>query len=485
MATPSRSELLGPEHPFPFPGVQDYLLEGTAVHIGELTAPASAGGQTSVQVIAIGVFEGKLLVALPQTAWHRVAARRLLAVDTLKKPVHAEVLAGATDDPSSPHPTYKLKVWVGLLEAPLVGGITYGDGDDPPCCFRGHGGLSLRALFVCDRRRTLCCCDRSGRFSPGCRRGACAFSSWRAGALLGGTPYWFRSWPEQTAAEFGPLRLRSRKGYPASGAGGGARFRGSRSAGIGSSEAARLGPSCSRSGSSSWHPRRAVGQDESACDDWRGRCPEGAPKAKTFARTAALNLLDESEAEEENEQTAAVAEGGPMAQAVIQMSKILTAMQKDRSNDLENLLDRADGGGGEAVSGAGGSRSKSAAYLKLKALLRASPEQISASIESLMAEDFAQVQSGPRQQGCLCSARGWVEHRSHLQQFAGPIRQAWLLAGMVDAINAGSPEQAKAMGLLGLASLDQAVIDGGNWLLASEYAMEGAPLSPRSNGLGS
>ena len=172
---------------------------------------------------------------------------------------------------------------------------------------------------------------------------------------------------------------------------------------------------------------------------------KGAPKAKTFARTAALNLLDESEAEEENEQTAAVAEGGPMAQAVIQMSKILTAMQKDRSNDLENLLDRADGGGGEAVSGAGGSRSKSAAYLKLKALLRASPEQISASIESLMAEDFAQVQSGPRQQGCLCSARGWVEHRSHLQQFAGPIRQAWLLAGMVDAINAGSPEQAKAM----------------------------------------
>ena len=70
MATPSGSEQLSPEHPFPFPGIQDYLLEGIAVYVGTLTAPAATGGQTTVQIIALGLYENKLLVALPQTAWH-------------------------------------------------------------------------------------------------------------------------------------------------------------------------------------------------------------------------------------------------------------------------------------------------------------------------------------------------------------------------------------------------------------------------------
>ena len=131
------------------------------------------------------------------------------------------------------------------------------------------------------------------------------------------------------------------------------------------------------------------------------------------------SLLDESEEDKELEEAELEEPGGAMAQAVLQMTKILTAMQKDRSNDLENLLDRSDGGG-DGASGSGGSRSKSAAFQKLKTLLKTAPEQISASIETLMSEDFAQVQSGPRQQDVACSARGWIEHRSHLQHFAGP-----------------------------------------------------------------
>ena len=60
-------------------------------------------------------------------------------------------------------------------------------------------------------------------------------------------------------------------------------------------------------------------------------------------------------------------------------------------------------------------------------------------------------------------------------QLNGPIRQAWTLAGMVDAINDGDAELAKAIGLLGLASLDQAAVDGGSWLLASEISLEASP----------
>ena len=36
-------------------------------------------------------------------------------------------------------------------------------------------------------------------------------------------------------------------------------------------------------------------------------------------------------------------------------------------------------------------------------------------------------------------------------------------------------ELAKAMALLGIASLDQAAVDGGSWLLASEIALEPSP----------
>ena len=142
MATPSGSEQLSPEHPFPFPGIQDYLLEGIAVYVGTLTAPAATGGQTTVQIIALGLYENKLLVALPQTAWHRVAARRLLAPDSIRKQVHAEVVAGSQEDPAQKHHAYKLKVWLGLLDDALVAGISYEEGDTPQCCFRGFGALA-------------------------------------------------------------------------------------------------------------------------------------------------------------------------------------------------------------------------------------------------------------------------------------------------------------------------------------------------------
>ena len=43
MASFSGSEGVPPDRPFPFPGVQDYLLEGTAVYIGTLSARSAQG----------------------------------------------------------------------------------------------------------------------------------------------------------------------------------------------------------------------------------------------------------------------------------------------------------------------------------------------------------------------------------------------------------------------------------------------------------
>ena len=484
MASLSGSEGVPPDRPFPFPGVQDYLLEGTAVYIGTLSARSAAGAPTTIQVVAIGVFEGQLLVCLPQTAWHRLSARRLLGPGSLKKGVHCEVVASSSEDPAQAHAAYRLKVWLGLLSDSLVGNISYEEGDEPACCFKGFGPLSAVNMVPFGPALSSIASEHFA-FVTAVEGGSDAPEGLAAEAAGGENPEEEElSWEDRlTGLESGLTRMqRSIEQLLAAGA----------AKPTSPVQEAPLGGGTGLNKSKTVHPgldptvvaaARQAGIPEDQLRRMSDLAMAGAgpkttrpPTAKAKAKVP--DALDESDEEAEP----ALLQGEPAAsdpvsQAVVTMSKILAGMQKDRerSNDLEHLLDRADGGGGEGAGGLGATRSKAAAYQKLRALLRNAPEQISASIESLMAEDFAQVQSGPRQEATLCSARGWIEHRSHLQQYPGPIRNAWLLGGIVDAINSGSPEQAKAMALLGIAALDQASIDGGNWLLASEYSLETAP----------
>ena len=392
MATPSGSEGLPPDRPFPFPGVQDYLLEGTAVYIGTLTARTAAEALTTAQVVAIGVFEGQLLVCLPQTAWHRLSARRLLAPGSLKKGVHCEVVASSSEDPAQAHAAYRLKVWLGLLSDPLVGSISYEEGDEPACCFKSFGPLSavamvpfgpaLASIARCRRASIYCClgelASRSFRFSTSRRR---RWRSEREGRSSGSGPD--GGWSGSTSWDSGgPASTPGRPGHD--------RGRGSRKEAL----------SCAAEGEASRCSRRVRGRRR-GCFARRGFDPE---------------------------------------------RKILAGMQKDRerSNDLEQLLDRADGAGGAKEQVGLGPLAPKQRPTKSCGCCCAMPRS-----------RFPP----PRQEGTACSARGWIEHRSHLQQYAGPIRSAWLLGGIVDAINAGSPEQAKSMALLDIASLDQASID--------------------------
>ena len=88
------------------------------------------------------------------------------------------------------------------------------------------------------------------------------------------------------------------------------------------------------------------------------------------------------------------------------MSRILDVFHWDKkASNLEDLLDRADGG--DASQGStGGGRSKAAACNRLRALLTKDPQEISRSIEGLMAEDFLLSQSGPEQEDVRCTVRG-------------------------------------------------------------------------------
>ena len=77
----------------------------------------------------------------------------------------------------------------------------------------------------------------------------------------------------------------------------------------------------------------------------------------------------------------------------------------------------------------------------------------------LMGEDFAGQRTAPGLDGATMTARGWLEHRSRVQQYAGPVRWGWQTAGVLDALLAGRNEEAKARLCLMLCALDQSSLD--------------------------
>jgi hypothetical protein len=120
--------------------------------------------------------------------------------------------------------------------------------------------------------------------------------------------------------------------------------------------------------------------------------------------------------------------------------------------------------------------SKSAALRSLRKLLIQQPELIYRAIEQKMEEDWIQAGTLPgASSSSSITARGWLEHRSKIQNFQVPVRAAWSVAGIWDCLRQGRHEEARARCALAVASLDQLGVDKGSWLVASEVCLEDAP----------
>ena len=99
------------------------------------------------------------------------------------------------------------------------------------------------------------------------------------------------------------------------------------------------------------------------------------------ARVGRRGALSESEEEEVEEivgaDIGAAGEGAPVEKAVIQLTKLVSQLskQKAKPKGIEGIFERFDGAGGDAGTSAasGGSRSKAAAYKKLKQSLQDKP----------------------------------------------------------------------------------------------------------------
>ncbi|CAE7939205.1 unnamed protein product, partial [Symbiodinium sp. KB8] len=233
-------------------------------------------------------------------AWHRVAGRRYLPRETLARAVQAEVLASSEENPSEPHNLWRMKVWLGMLQPNLEDSVDFAlEGElQPDVVFTGFGSRSQVRMLPYGPSLSAIAADHF--------------------AFL-------------TAAE-DPIE----EG--------------------GSENAAGAPPGLTR-------PPRLAGLDPGVVDAARAAgVPEGqlvrmsqmaasargrlGGRAKAAPRRAA-DPLDESD-----DEVARVAgegdglvSGSQLSQAMIQISQVLKAMHSEREkrNDLEELLDRADG----------------------------------------------------------------------------------------------------------------------------------------------
>eukprot|EP00439_Symbiodinium_sp_Y106_P041363 s7398_g5.t1 len=402
-----------------------------------------------------------------------IAMRRYLPVDGLTRPVLAEVLASSEGDRRQAHPAWRVKVWIGMLRADLVPAVVFGRSaeamtfgtaeEDAEVVFviagSGGGPGDLQrprpmALFVCCGQRSF-----RLRVRPGSLRGGggrlpevgCHGAA--IGKLQSGMEALLARLPAASARD-GPA---ADAGLPIQGSLGGKPKPGLQ-------PLPGLDPAVVKSARQAGVPEAQL-QRMSAL-------VSGARRLPAEPQRPGAPVLDDEELVQAPDGGGVGTASTPLDHAVLKMSEILQLMHRDRrGGSLEEVLDRAEGSTDPAGTALGGGRSKAAAYQKLRNLLRSSPAEISKLIETQMNEDFAAARSGPGLEGLQCSARAWIEHRS----FHGPIRQAWTLGGIIDALNGNDPERAKAVALLALASLDQAAVDSGSWLLASEISLEGAP----------
>ena len=436
---------------------EDFTARGNLVASGngEIDFDYSVGvlsivdsGATSA-IIVVGEVDADLLVAVPAEAWHKKVRQRFLPSGALRKAQKVVVPICAAEDRTAAGGDPSLNVWLGLLAKNLEEHVSFEQGSPdmnfPDLPFAGAlvavagdhfnfvtaeselPAVSTEARFAALEKQlhTLMTLVEKQVKSPA----AGPTPSTRPPALrrTGATP---------TAAQLPP----------------------------------GLDPGVAHQALQAGVSRRAL--DEMAT----------VLQAPQYAAAPPAPRQSEVFFEDEDDEVLAVDESGgagdPVSSAVVQMSKILTQMHKDkqktRDKSLEGILDYAESGSAGASS-TGSSKSKAAALRSLQRMLTEKPQLIASEIEKAMQQDWERSGQLPGIAAGGVTARGWLEHRSKVQNYPSTVRTAWMIAGILDCLRSDKFVEAKARSYLALAALDQQAVDRGSWLLASEVTLEPPP----------
>ena len=426
-------------------------------------------------VIAVTEVDGAVLVAVPEQVWDRTKAKRVLPADALRRAVRVMVPGSIDEDRTTPEASPSFKIWLGVLQETYEAYVQFGDEEpietayDFPVDTLGLVKLPFAKALVAIAKDHF-------EFATAAEElfGAATNSAVEQRMVA------MESMMKQVQASL--LQLQGGGGLeagrsappPAHPAGRDRAQPGSvaqpplpsgidaglaRQAMLSGVTPGALGEFAQILGGANLRPGAAV--------------PRPAPRKQVVSD-------DEAEDLEEEDRLGDAGSGNPMERAVLQLSKIVSHLNEEKKlkkdKTLEALLDRAESGGGQGRDGlAASSRSKPAALRSLKKMLVEQPDLIYKALELRMEEDWSQSGSLPGTSPASITARGWLEHRSKIQNFQVPVRAAWCLGGVWDALRAGKVEEARARCALGVALLDELGIDKGSWLVASEVLLEDPP----------
>ena len=176
-----------------------------------------------------------------------------------------------------------------------------------------------------------------------------------------------------------------------------------------------------------------------------------------------------------------------VAGALNKLTEIFTLLNADklkkaRTSKLDLALDSVGGGTGSESSIGGTVKRAAAARRTLRAALQESPQDVSAVVERLMAEDLNSQTQFPGMPEQKLNARAWLEHRSRVGAYKTSAFCAWSACGILDDLIQGRVAHARARAGLLVLQLDQCAIDRGSWTLAAELGLEpGPPLAALAN----
>ena len=426
-------------------------------------------------VIAVTEVDGAVLVAVPEAMWDRTKIKRVLPPDALRRAVRVMVPGSIDEDRTTPEAAPSFKIWLGVLKETYEQFVHFGEDEASEVTY--NFPIDALGLIKLPFAKALVAIAKDHfEFATAAEDLPAGTPAPAVEQRMAAMEEMMRQVQESLAhlqvgeSSKEPRRASLLPGRPA----GRAR---EQSANASPAVPAGMDPGLARQAMLSGLTPGALGEFAQVLGEANLRPGAAVPKPAPRKQV----ISDEEDEElEEDDQLGDAGSGNPMERAVLQLSKIVghlnaeKKLKKDRT--LEALLDRAESGGAQGLEGlATSSRSKSGALRSLKKLLVQQPELIYKALEHRMEEDWAQSGSLPGASSVSITARGWLEHRSKIQNFQVPVRAAWCLGGVWDALRAGKVDEARARCALGVASLDQLGIDKGSWLVASEVLLEEPP----------
>eukprot|EP00435_Cladocopium_sp_Y103_P012467 s3412_g3.t1 len=427
-------------------------------------------------IIAVTEVDGAVLVAVPEALWDRQKAKRILPVDALRKAVRVLVPGCIDEDRTTPEREPSFKVWLGILKESFEAAVHY-DVEEVDVMH----AFPVDALGVPKYpfARALVAIAKD-HFD---------FVTAEEGSHSGGASGWERRMQSMETVlrelQEGMVGLRSQQAAtrltvallpPTPKVHGGA---GRAAASQPRLSVPGIDPGLARQALQSGVTPEALGEFAHMLGGAQlGRSP---PVPHTQQQRSAEPEEEDLDGEPlEDVGLGATGSANPVEQALLQLTKIVSKMDRDQTvktdKTLEALLDRAESGGAVAKDSlTSQGKSKSAALRSLRKMVVQQPEMIYQALERRMEEDWLQSGVPPGVASSSITARGWLEHRSKIQNFQVPVRCAWALAGVWDALRQGKVPEARARCALGVAALDQLGIDRGSWLVASEMTLEEPP----------